>query len=373
LLFRFAFYVPIMPRDYYEILGVSKDASEDEIKRAYRKLAHRHHPDKQGGDEQKFKEVNDAYSVLSDKEKRARYDQFGHAAGGPNGGGAGFGGFDFGGFQQGGGFGFDFNGGGFEDLFSEMFGGRAGGARARAKAGADIQVDVEISFEEMAKGVKRQITLRKASVCDACSGAGGKPGSERKACPTCQGSGQVKRTVRSFLGMFTQIETCSACRGSGSVYAESCSKCRGDGRVRADQTLAVDIPAGIQSGQAVTLPGQGEAGEPGAPAGDLYVRVRVRPHPSFERKGDDVVTTAEISFAQAALGDKIRVETLDGEVKMKVPAGTQSGEVFRIKDKGIARLGRWGRGDHLVKVAVKVPKHLTREQKKLIEKLGELE
>jgi molecular chaperone DnaJ len=368
-----------MPKDYYDILGVSKNASEDEIKKAYRKLAHQHHPDKKGGDEAKFKEINDAYSVLSDKGKRQRYDQFGHAGGGANAGqgfgGHGAGGFDFGGFRQGaGGFGFDFNGGGFEDLFSEMFGGAArGGTRTRPRAGADIQVDVEITFEEMAKGVAKEIRLRKSVSCDVCGGTGGKPGSEKKTCPTCQGAGQVKRTVRSFLGVFTQVETCATCHGRGTVFAEQCVKCHGEGRVKDEQTVSVEIPAGIQNGQTVSLPGYGEAGEPGASAGDLFVTVRVKPHPAFERKGDDVVSTAEISFAQAALGDKIRVRTLEGDVNMKVPAGTQSGEIFRIRDKGIPHLGKWGRGDHLVKVVVRVPKKLDREQKKLIEKLRSLE
>lgn len=365
-----------MPKDYYDILGVPRSASEDEIKKAYRKLAHKYHPDKQGGDEVKFKEINDAYSVLSDKEKRARYDQFGHAFGGANqaGGGAGFEGFDFGNFSRQGGFGFDFGGGGFEDLFSEMFGGAArGGARTRARAGADIAVDVEITFEEMAKGVKKDVTLRKMVTCDVCTGTGGKPGSEKKTCPTCQGSGQIRRTVKSFLGVFTQVETCTVCHGKGSVYAEKCEKCHGEGRIRMEQIVSVDIPAGIHSGQTISFAGQGEAGEFGAVAGDLLVAVHVKEHPTFDRKGDDVLSSVEISFAQAALGDKIMVQTLEGDVKMKIPAGTQSGEVFRIRDKGIPHLGRWGKGDHLVKVIVKIPKKLTREQKKIIEKLQSLE
>ena len=363
-----------MPRDYYDILGVPKNASEADIKKAYRKLAHQHHPDKQGGDEAKFKEVNDAYSVLSDTDKRARYDRFGHAGGGANGGSQG--GFDYGNFsRQNGGFSFDFGGqGGFEDLFSDIFGGAGrGGTRTQARSGADIQVDTEITFEEMAKGVKKEIRLRKSVVCDVCSGSGGKPGSKQNTCSTCQGSGQVKQMVRSFLGAFTQIETCPTCHGRGTTYAEKCDKCHGVGRVKEEKTISVDIPAGIHSGQALSLQSEGEAGEIGAPAGDLYVNIRVKPHPLFKRQGDDVVSSVEVSFAQAALGDKISVQTLDGNVKMKVPAGTQPGEVFRIRDHGITHLGKWGRGDHLVEVKITVPKKLSREQKKLLEKWQSLE
>lgn len=366
-----------MPQDYYDILGVPKGASEDELKRAYRKLAHKHHPDKQGGDEQKFKEINEAYSVLSDKEKRGRYDRFGHAAGGAGGGAQGFGGFDFGNFSQqnGGGFNFDFGGQeGFEDLFSNIFGGASrSGTRTQARAGADIQVDAEITFEEMAKGVKKEIRLRKSVVCDVCQGTGGKPGSKQNTCATCKGSGQVKQMVRSFLGVFTQVETCPTCHGKGTTYAEKCGKCHGAGRVKEDRTVTVDIPAGIHSGQALSLHGEGEAGEVGAPAGDLYVNIRVKPHPRFKRQGDDVLSAVEITFAQAALGDKISVPTLEGNVKMKIPSGTQPGEIFRIRDHGIAHLGKWGRGDQLVEVTIAVPKKLTREQKKLLEKWQSLE
>lgn len=366
-----------MAKNYYDILGVGKSASQDEIKKAYRKLAHQYHPDKQGGDEAKFKEINEAYSVLSDGTKRSQYDQFGQTFNGAgSGGGAGFGGFDFGNFSgQQGGFHFDFGGsGGFEDLFSEMFGGGGrSGARTRSRSGADIHVDVEISFEEMATGVSQDIPLRKSSTCEVCHGSGGRPGSEQKTCSTCQGSGQVRRAVRSILGVFSQVEVCETCQGRGKVYTESCNHCHGKGRFTTDQKIRVDIPAGIQSGQAISLSGQGEAGDIGAPAGDLLITVRVKPHTSFERKGDDVFSSAEISFARAALGDTLSIATLEGSVKIKVPAGTQSGELFRIRDKGIPHLGKRGQGDHFVRVKVVTPTKLSRAQKKLLEQLKETE
>ncbi|MDD5084290.1 MAG: molecular chaperone DnaJ [Candidatus Moranbacteria bacterium] len=364
-----------MAKDYYDILGVSKGASEDEIKKAYRKLAHKYHPDKSGGDEAKFKEASAAYSVLSDKDKRKQYDQFGQTFDGAGGGGQGFGGFDFGGFSgRGSQSGFDFSGSGFEDIFSEMFGGATrGGGRSRAQSGSDIQVDVEITFDEMARGVKKDIRLQKFSQCATCKGSGGEPGSSEETCGTCHGKGQIQRTVRSFLGVFSQTETCPTCQGKGKTFSKKCHTCHGDGRTRTEQTITVDIPAGIQSGQAISLSGQGEAGEHGGHPGDLYVVVRVKLHQYFERKGDDVFSTAEITYAQAVLGDKIEVETLEGDVMMKIPAGTQSGEIFRIKEKGIPHLQKWGKGDHMVKIVVDVPKKLSKEQKKLIEALRKLE
>lgn len=361
-----------MAKDFYDILGVSKGASEDEIKKAYRKLAHQHHPDKSGGDEAKFKEASEAYSTLSDKSKRAQYDQFGQTFNGASGGGQGFGGFDFGG--RGNQAGFDFGGGGFEDIFSEMFGGGGrGSARSRARAGSDIQVDVEITFTEMAKGVKKDIQLQKMSSCDTCHGLGGEPGASEGTCATCNGQGQIQRTVKSFLGVFSQTEVCPSCSGKGKTFAQKCHTCHGNGRMQTSEKITVDIPAGITSGQAISLSGRGEAGESGAHAGDLYVVVRVKPHQYFDRKNDDVLSNATISFAQAVLGDKIAVETLEGDVTMKIPSGTQSGEVFRIRDKGIPHLQRHGKGDHLVKVIVEVPKKLSKDQKKLIEALRALE
>ncbi|TSC94073.1 MAG: molecular chaperone DnaJ [Candidatus Berkelbacteria bacterium Athens1014_28] len=362
-----------MANDYYKTLGVEKSASDDEIKKAYRKLAHKYHPDKSGGDEAKFKEINEAYQVLSDKTKRAQYDQFGQNFN-QAGGGQGFGGFDFSGFQQGFGGqqgGFEFGGGDFSDIFSDIFGGGRGGAHQ--KAGQDIQVDVEISFEEMIRGVKKEFKLYKKAVCDRCHGTGGEPGEKEETCATCKGRGKIQRTVRSILGTFSQTSTCPTCHGKGKIYSKKCSKCGGDGRIRQEEIVRVEIPAGIFSGQTISVQGKGEAGEAGAPAGDLYVNVHVIPHERFKREENNILSTEKISFAQAVLGDKIEVETVDGKVRMKIPEGTQSGELFRIRDKGVPILGRRGRGDHLVKIIVEIPKKLSREQKRLIEQLREEE
>jgi molecular chaperone DnaJ len=362
-----------MAKDFYDILGVSRGASEEEVKKAYRKKAHKYHPDKSGGDEAKFKEASEAYRVLSDKQKRQQYDQFGQSFDNA-GGGADSGGFDFSGFsgRNGNQAGFDFGGGGFEDIFSGMFGG-SGRGNHRARSGSDIQVEVEISFEEMAKGVAKEVHLQKMAVCDTCHGDGGDPSASKDTCQTCHGHGRVRRVVKSFFGSFEQEEICSSCRGKGKSFSKKCRICHGDGRVTSNKTVSVNIPAGISNGQALSLSGEGEAGEMGASAGDLIVVVRVKSHQYFDRKGDDVYSTVEISFSQAVLGDKISVETLTGDVMMKIPAGTQSGELFRIRDKGISHLQKWGQGDHLVKVVVTIPKKLTREQKKLIESLSQLD
>lgn len=357
-----------MAKDYYDILGVSKGASDDEIKKAYRKLAHKYHPDKSGGDAEKFKEINAAYQVLSDKSKRQQYDQFGSNFDQRGGGGQGFGGFDFSGFQQGfGGQGFDF-GEGFEDIFSDIFGGSRG--RSAQKSGRDIQVDTEISFEEMVSGVGRDFSLLRFVVCDVCHGNGGEPGAKEETCPTCHGNGQVRQSSRSIFGSFTQVVTCPTCKGSGKTVSQKCHKCSGDGRVREKQTVHVDIPAGISDGQTISAQGQGEAGERGARSGDLYINVHVRAHERFERKGNNLLSKEHISISQAVLGDKIEVKTIDGSVKMKIPAGTQSGEIFRIKGQGVPELGRSSsRGDQLVTVIVNVPKNPTRQQKKIFEDL----
>lgn len=362
-----------MAKDYYDILGVNKGASDDEIKKAYRKLAHKYHPDKSGGDAEKFKEINAAYQVLSDKSKRSQYDQFGQTfdqrGGGPQGGGfGGFGGFDFGGFSQGG-QGFE----GFEDIFSDIFGGGfgGGGRQSTRSAGRDIQIDVEINFEEMVSGAEREVSLLRKTTCDICHGSGGEPGSKEQTCPTCNGAGQVRKTVRSMFGTFSQASMCQTCNGVGKTYAEKCHKCKGDGRVREQQTIKIDVPAGISDGQTISLQGYGEAGERGAQSGDLYVTVHVKAHPKFERKGNNILSQEHIKISQAVLGDKINVQTIEGYVKMKIPNGTQSGEIFRIKGQGIPELGRRGyRGDQLVTVVVDVPKNPTRAQKKIIEELG---
>lgn len=359
--------------DYYSTLGVSRGASEDDIKKAFRKLAHKYHPDKGTGDEKKFKEINEAYQVLGNTEKRARYDQTGQdyhsqGQGGGPGAGQGFGGFDFSGFN---GQGFDFEGSGFEDVFSDLFGGRSRG-RGRGRAGADIEVDVELTFEEMVQGVKRELKLRKLSACETCRGTGGKPGSKESTCSQCQGAGQVRRTVQSIFGMMQQAVVCDRCQGKGKTYAEQCQTCHGAGRTQREESLAIDIPAGIQDGQTLSVPGHGAAGEAGSRSGDLYVNVHVRPHATLLRRGDDIVSQYAMSFTEATLGAKVTIETIEGDVVMKIPAGTQPGEVFRIKGKGVPHLNRYGRGDHLVSVSLAVPKKLSSEEKRLIEALRDL-
>jgi len=354
--------------DYYKILGVDKNSSDDEIKKAYRKLAHKHHPDKQGGDAEKFKEINAAYQVLSDKSKRQQYDQFGSGFEQRGSGGFGGGGFSGQGF---GGQGFDF-GEGFEDIFSNIFGGSGGGQRRQdmRKAGNDIQVDVEINFEEMVSGAHREVELYQKTLCDLCNGVGGEPGSKEETCRTCKGSGQIQKTVSSFFGTFSQAYVCGDCQGMGKTFSEKCHKCRGEGRVKQSRKVSIDIPAGISDGQTLSMQGNGEAGERGAQSGDLYIKVHVTAHRKFVREGNNLISTEHIKFSQATLGDKINIETIDEVVKMKIPAGTQSGEMFRIKGKGVPSLNRSGnRGDHLVKIVVDVPKNLSRDQRKVVEDL----
>lgn len=366
--------------DYYKVLGVDKNFSDDEIKKAYRELAHKYHPDKTGGDEAKFKEINEAYQVLSDKTKRAQYDQFGQTFDGDQSSGAGgqgdfsgfegfssqggFGGFDFGGFtkQQSG------SAGGWEDVFSDMFNGGT-----REGGGADIQTDVEISFAEMVSGVKKEIKLYKNIRCSVCDGTGGKPGAKETNCKTCQGSGKIRKTVQTVLGTIAQETTCPDCRGKGKVFSEKCKKCSGEGIIKEEKNISIDIPAGINDGQTISIRGEGEAGKNGAPEGDLFVNIHIIPHQKFTREGNDILSMEEISFTQAILGDKIDVETIDGITVMKIPSGTQSGEVFRIRGKGIPYLRGVGRGNHLVKIKVIIPKKISRRQKKLIKELRTLE
>ena len=351
-------------RDYYDILGVGKSADATEIKKAYRKLAMKYHPDKNPGDkeaEEKFKEINEAYEVLSDETKRKNYDQFGHEGvnGQGFGGAGGFGGQGFGGFDD-----------IFGDIFGDMFGGGfGGGSRPRRRGperGADIKQRINISFEEAAFGKKVQVKINRSEECDQCHGSGAKPGTSKKTCPTCHGSGQVQSVQRTPFGNIASTRTCSTCNGEGEVIDSPCSKCHGKGSIRKTKTIEVDIPAGIDEGQMIKLGGQGELGTRGGPRGDLYIEVNVKPHQLFTREGYDVYLEMPITFAQATLGERIQVPTLDGKVEYEIPEGTQTGTVFRLKGKGIPKLRSNVRGDQYVKVTVEIPKKLNEKQKELV-------
>lgn len=350
-------------RDYYEVLGVAKGASEDEIKKAYRKLAKQYHPDLNPGDktaEAKFKEVNEAYEVLSSADKRAKYDQFGHAGVDPN--------FGAGGFNGGGAGGFDF--GDFGDIFSnlgDIFGFGGGTARRNGPArGGDLHIHVAIAFEEAAKGCKKRVEVTRTEECKSCSGTGAKRGTQPETCSHCHGTGSVKVTQRTPFGVVSTSRVCDACGGRGQIVRTPCPDCNGTGHIRRGRTLEIDIPAGIDDGQIITLRGQGEAGRMGGPAGDLNISISVRPHPLFERRGYDVWCDLPITFTQAALGCDAVVPTLDGKVSYNVPAGTQPGEAFRLKGRGIQQLNRRGRGDQYVRIIVEVPKNLSEKQKELL-------
>lgn len=362
-----------MSKDYYNILGVGKNASQEEIKKAFRKKAHQCHPDKQGGDEQKFKEINEAYQVLGDAKKRAQYDQFGsafeHAQAG--GGFSGFEGFrDFSGFTNGFNVNFDDLGdifGGLGDIFGSSA--RGGRGRGRVRRGDDIEVLLNIEFKEAVFGAEKEISLRKNVVCDRCKGNGAEPGSMIETCKTCGGTGRIIKTQRTIFGIMRTQAACSDCGGEGKAHSQKCSKCRGNGVIQEISGIKVKIPAGIDNGETIRLSGHGEAGAKGAPAGDLYLKIRVNPDIKFKRDGYNILSKAEISFVQAALGDKIKIDTVDGPVKLKIPEGAQSGKVFRLSGRGIPRLRGGGRGDHLVEIIVKTPTGLTREQKRKLQEL----
>jgi molecular chaperone DnaJ len=346
-------------KDYYELLGLEKGASDDEIKRAFRKLAVKYHPDRNQGNaeaEEKFKEINEAYQVLSDPEKKARYDQFGSAAFDGSGGfsGGGFGGFD----------GFDM--GGFGDIFESFFGGGGSSRRNGPVRGNDIEYTVTLTFEEAVFGVEKEISVTRSENCEHCHGNGAEPGTSAKTCPTCNGSGQVRVQRQTPLGSFVSTSTCDTCRGTGKIIEKPCSECRGKGNVRKTRKIKVNIPAGVDTGNVMPLRGQGEHGLRGGSPGDLYVRINVTPSKVFTRKGNDVYIDAHISMAKAALGTEIAVATVDGNVKYSVPAGTQSGTMFRLKGKGIQRVNSSGKGDQYVKVIVDIPKSLNKEQKEAL-------
>ncbi len=352
-------------RDYYEVLGVAKGASEDEIKKAYRKLAKKYHPDLNPGDkdaEAKFKEVNEAYEVLSDHEKRARYDQFGHAGVDPNFGGGAAGGSPF----QGGGF-------DFTDIFDSFFGGGFGGTRRAnpnaPRRGSDVQANLVISFEEAAKGCKKTISYHQIETCADCHGTGAAAGTSPKTCERCHGTGQVRISQRTPFGVVQSAQTCDRCGGTGKIVETPCKTCDGKGRVRRQKSIEITVPAGIDDEQILNVGGKGNAGANGGPAGDLHVYISVRPHPIFERRGNDVWCEMPITFTQAALGADVEVPTLDGKVSYHVHEGTQPGDVFRLKGKGIQGLNTRARGDQYVQVTVEVPKNLSKRQKELLSEL----
>ena len=356
-------------RDYYEVLGVKKGASEDELKKAYRKLAKENHPDLHPGDkecEARFKEINEAYEVLSDSDKRAKYDQFGHAAFDPSqgfGGGGGFGGFE--GF------------GGFGDIFSDIFGGGfgfggGGGRNPNApRKGDNLRATVNIKFEEAAFGVKKDVFVSKIEQCPDCKGTGCAEGTTAEVCPDCKGTGTVMSTKRTPFGMVQSSEQCPKCKGRGKIIHSPCKTCRGIGSVRRQHKVSVSIPAGIDDGQTISLKGQGNAGLNGGPAGDLLITVLVQPHARFERDGASILLDQEISFSQAALGAEVEVPTLDGKVKLNIPEGTQSGTTFRLKGKGVPFLRNGGRGDQFVTVNVAVPRSMTSTQKNALRRYAE--
>ena len=351
-------------RDYYEVLGVSKSATEDEIKKAYRKLAKQYHPDLNPDNkeaEAKFKEVSEAYEILSDPEKKQKYDRFGHAGVDPNyGAGAGYGAGGFGGFD-----GVDLG-----DIFDSFFGGGGfGGGSARRNApqkGDSIKASVILSFEEAAFGCTKQIEVDRIEKCDDCGGSGAEKGSTAETCSVCHGTGSVKTAQRTPLGMFSSTSPCQNCRGTGKVIKNPCKTCRGQGMVRRHRKIEVKIPEGIDDGQPLSLRGQGNAGVNGGPNGDLYVIISIRPHPIFKRQGPDVVCEIPISYVDAVLGAEIEVMTIDGKVKYTIPEGTQNGTVFRLRGKGIKRSDGRGRGDHYVTVNIEVPKNLSSKQKELL-------
>lgn len=355
-----------MSKDYYEILGVKKDASKDEIKKSFHKLAHKYHPDKNKGDDKKFKEVNEAYQTLSDDQKRSQYDRFGQAgpqgfAGGQGGGfGGGFGGFDFSGAEN-----MQFDMGDLGDIFGDFFGG--GGGRKKVKRGRDIETNVDLSFEESIFGVEKKISLNKQSACTVCGGNGAKPGAKMNTCKTCDGSGQVHEIKRSILGSFQSVKTCETCFGSGKVPSEKCSECRGAGVLKRQEDIKVNIPAGINAGEMVKLTGYGEA-ILGGQAGDLYIRVNVRPHAIYKRNGFNLEIDVPIKLTDAILGMNYNLKTLDNKsIEVKIPEGLNHGEQLRVRGHGVP--SSRGRGDIIIRVIVKMPTKLSKKSKEVIEEL----
>ena len=356
-------------RDYYEVLGINKGASADEIKKAYKKMARKYHPDLNPGDksaEEKFKEVNEAYEVLSDPDKKARYDQYGHAGVDPNFGAGGFGGGGFDGS-------FDF--GDLGDIFGSFFGGGFGGGRRTnpnaPQRGESIRMSIAISFEEAAFGCEKEVTVERYETCDTCHGNGCAPGTSPEVCPDCHGTGTVQVRRQTPMGVFATSSPCPKCGGKGRIIHQPCKDCRGSGLLRKKKTIQASIPAGIDNGQTISIRGQGNAGKNGGPAGDLLITITVRPHELFRREGTSVLCEAPITFTQAVLGAELEIPTIDGKVKYTLPEGTQSGTTFRLKGKGIPSINGRGRGDQYVTVRVQVPTSLTAEQKEALHAFGE--
>ncbi|WP_026476289.1 molecular chaperone DnaJ [Alkaliphilus transvaalensis] len=348
-------------RDFYEVLGVDRNASAEDLKRAYRKLAMKYHPDRNPGDkeaEEKFKELNEAYEVLGSPEKKQRYDQFGHAGVNGNGGG-GFEGF----------------GGGFEDIFGDifdMFGGGGFSSRRRSgpQKGADIKYETTVTFEEAAFGTEKTVEFHRNDNCDKCEGTGAKPGTAKKTCVHCQGKGEIRYAQRTPLGQIVNVKTCPHCDGNGQIIESPCPSCKGKGKVRKHKKIKVKIPAGVDTGMVIPIRGEGEPGVKGGPPGDFYVVIRVLPHKIFQRDGMDIICEIPITFVQATLGDEMEVPTLEGKVKYKIAEGTQSGTVFRLKGKGIVSPRGHGKGDQYVKVIVEVPKKLSEKQKDILKQFA---
>lgn len=353
-----------MAKDLYEILGIGKNATDDEIKKAYRNLAKKYHPDVNPGNkeaEQKFKEINEAYQILSDPQKRAQYDQFGSSA--FEQGGFGQGDYDFGGFS------------GFGDIFSDIFDMFGGGTRRNTgpQKGKDIRYDMMLTFEEAAFGVEREIEIERYEECDKCNGSGAKAGTKAETCPVCHGTGEVRVTQNTPLGRIVNVRTCSRCHGEGKIINEPCTKCNGTGKIRKTRKIKVNIPAGIDDGQMVSLRGEGEPGARGGARGDLFIVIRVKPHKIFIRDGYNVLLKMPISFAEAALGAEMKVPTIDGNVIYNIPEGTQTGTKFRLKGKGIPYINGRGRGDQIVEVYIDVPRKLTERQKELLREFQQLD
>jgi molecular chaperone DnaJ len=352
-----------MAKDYYKILEVERKASKEEIKKAFHKLAHKYHPDKKGGDEAKFKEVNEAYQVLSDDTKRSEYDTYGRVSGAGGGGGGpqpGYSGFE--------GFGGGFDGVDLGDIFNDFFGGGGGGG-AQTQRGSDISIDIEISFEESIYGAHRKVVLGKTSSCDTCHGSGAKPGTKMKKCATCGGKGKVTEMRRSFLGNFSTVHTCEVCHGSGNVPEEKCKTCSGLGVVKKQEEIAINIPAGIRAGEMLRMSGRGEAVAHGVP-GDLYIRIHVKPHALYRREGNNLLMDLGVKLSDAILGATYMTKNLDGKpLEVKIPAGVQFGDTLRFKEKGIPATSRSRAGDILITVQIKTPTKLSGKAKKLIEEL----